>query len=229
MNGTGRSARPYTCDGQECPSRWLGFNSHITDAADNVIAGFLAVLQGQNLDGVGLVMWTQDQVIAGCLDILDLTGNPGRLGALSPVEQRNARAISRRIPDGGDLRQVTVRDQSQDHGITRIDIAAERPRQQDTLHRLAAVVLDQQLGARVERRLRQCYLGLEDLISCPPRQRTLRRSRLHLSSPVCLRHRAESLPAGPRHLPARKVADADGADLPGLDEPGDGLHLRGDR
>ena len=43
----------------------LGLNSHIANPADQVTACALVCFQGHYFDWVGLVVWTQDQVVPG--------------------------------------------------------------------------------------------------------------------------------------------------------------------
>ncbi len=49
---------------------FLGFDSHMADAADDVVGGGLAIFHGYDFDGIGLVVRAQDQVITGGFDIL---------------------------------------------------------------------------------------------------------------------------------------------------------------
>lgn len=48
----------------------LGFDGDVTDAADQVVSSGLAFFHGEDLDGIGLVVRPQNQMISGGFDIL---------------------------------------------------------------------------------------------------------------------------------------------------------------
>ncbi len=52
----------------------LRFNPYVTDAADNVVAGFIAFFDGEDFHGVGVVMRTQHEVAVGKFHVLDGAG-----------------------------------------------------------------------------------------------------------------------------------------------------------
>ena len=50
---------------------FLGFDSNVTDAADDVVGDGLALFHSHDLDGIRLIMRAQNQVTAGGFDVLD--------------------------------------------------------------------------------------------------------------------------------------------------------------
>ena len=51
----------------------LGFDSHVTDSADEVVAELFIFLNGHDFDRVGLVMGTENDLIIGEFDVFDGT------------------------------------------------------------------------------------------------------------------------------------------------------------
>src|SRR6476646_8982392 len=73
MTGTSISpGGPKTSDQRSTTT--LGFNSHIADAADQVVVDFCSGLHRHDLDRVSGVVGTKDQVISRYFDILDGAG-----------------------------------------------------------------------------------------------------------------------------------------------------------
>lgn len=68
---------------------------------------------------------------------------------------RAIRAVASRVAHRHNPAQTAIRDQTQDHGVFRINVAAERAGQQNPCHRAAAMLIEQKRDPGVQRRLRQ--------------------------------------------------------------------------
>lgn len=49
----------------------LGFDSHVADAANQVVGSGLALFHGHHFDGIRLVMGPKNQVVTGNFNVLD--------------------------------------------------------------------------------------------------------------------------------------------------------------
>ena len=90
------------------------------------------------------------------LDLVDASGPRARSRpARAAGQQRHQRARARRVADRLHVGEVAVGDQAQDHGVERVDLAAERAREAHLIHGVHAQVVHQQPRARVQRGLGQ--------------------------------------------------------------------------
>ncbi len=86
-------------------------------------------------------------------DLFDAPHDGFDFRARRPVEQGDARARPRGVAGGGDALEIAIGNHAERHRVERVDVAAERAGERDPLRRFSAESLDEQLRARVERRL----------------------------------------------------------------------------
>ncbi len=98
-------------------------------------------------------------------DLFDAAHDRFDFGARGAVEQRDARARARRVAGGDDFAQIAIGNHAERHRVKRVDMAAERAGEGDALRRSGAEAFDEQLRARVKRRLGElngAHVGLMD-------------------------------------------------------------------
>ena len=93
------------------------------------------------------------------LDLLDPPHLALELPAKPPVEEGDARPGARRVARRRDPRRLAVGDHAEDEGVLRVDLAPERAREGDPVHRVDPHPVHEEARARVERRLGELDLA----------------------------------------------------------------------